>query len=188
MFRLAGKRSRTGNPIDENRAAILALSLYFGDQRIENVVGDVLSPDMRRKRRQTDHVRLVGRHDLVQHFVVSAGLALAGGAVVANAVGVAKEIEDSAGGSGFSFSDLAADRAGIRFARAAVATRDDAVRFQRRLSDLITEADIFPAVLDLPEGLSELEFKRRYGDTNSRAYGRIVAEIDRRIGNITLYR
>jgi hypothetical protein len=68
-------------------------------------------------------------------------------------------------------------------------TRDDAVRFQRRLSDLITEADIFPAVLDLPaEGLSESEFKRRYGDTNSRAYGRIVAEIDRRIGKITLYR
>jgi hypothetical protein len=188
LFRLAGERSRTGNPIDENRAAILALSLYFGDQRIENVVGDVLGADMRRKRRQTDHVRLDGRHDLVQHFVVSAGLALASGAVVANAVGVAKEIADSAGGGGFSFTDLAADRAGIRFARAAVVTRDDAVRFQRRLSDLITEADIFPAVLDLPEGLSESEFKRRYGDTNSRAYGRIVAEIDRRIGKITLYR
>lgn len=187
LFRLAGKRSRTNNPIDENRAAILALSLYFGDQRIENVVGDVLSADMRRKKRQTEHVRLDGRHDLVQHFVVSAGLALAGGAVVANAVGVAKEVADSAGGSGFSFTDLAADRTGIRFARAAVATRDDAVRFQRRLSDLITEADIFPAVLDLPEGLSEPEFTRRYGDTNSRAYGRIVAEIDRRIGNITLY-
>jgi hypothetical protein len=58
LFRLAGERSRTGNPIDENRAAILALSLYFGDQRIENVVGDVLGADMRRKRRQTDHVRL----------------------------------------------------------------------------------------------------------------------------------
>jgi hypothetical protein len=188
LFRLAGERSRTGNPIDENRAAILALSLYFGDQRIENVVGDVLGADMRRKRRQTDHVRLDGRHDLVQHFVVSAGLALASGAVVANAVGVAKEIADSAGGGGFSFTDLAADRAGIRFARAAVVTRDDAVRFQRRLSDLITEADIFPAVLDLPEGLSESEFKRRYGDTNNRAYGRIVAEIDRRIGKITLYR
>ena len=60
-------------------------------------------------------------------------------------------------------------------------------RFQRRLSDLMTEADIYPAVQDLPEGLSAPEFKRRYGDTNSRAYSRLVAEIDRRIGKITLY-
>ncbi len=107
--------------------------------------------------------------------------------MVANAVGVAKEIKDSGGANGFSFSDLAADRAGVQFARAAIASRDEAVRFQRRLSDLITEADIFPAVQDLPEGLSAPEFKRRYGDTNSRAYSRLVAEIDRRIGKITLY-
>ncbi len=187
LFRLAGERSRTGSPIEENRAAILALSLYFGDHRIENVVGDVLTADMRRKNRNTNHVKLDGRHDFVQHFVISAGLALAGGAVVANAVAVAKEIKDSAGSSGFSFTDIAADRAGISFARAAIASRDNAVRFQHRLSDLITEADIFPAVRDLPEGLSEPEFKRRYGDVNSRAYNRLVAEIDRRIGKITLY-
>ncbi len=187
LFRLAGKRSKTGNPIEENKAAILALSLYFGDRRIERIAGDALKPDMRRKKRHTDHVKLDGRHDFVQHFVVSAGLALAGGAVLADAVGVAKEVEDSTGASGFSFTDLAADRAGVRFARAAIASRDDAVRFQSRLSDLITEADIFPAVRDLPEGLSEPEFKRRYGDTSSRAYNRLVAEIDRRIGKITLY-
>ena len=187
LFRLAGKRSKTGNPVEENRAAILALSLYFGDQRIERVVGDILGAEMRRKIRRTEHVRLDGRHDFVKHFVVSAGLVLAGGTVVATAVGVAKEIKDSGGANGFSFSDLAADRAGVQFARAAIASRDEAVRFQRRLSDLITEADIFPAVQDLPEGLSAPEFKRRYGDTNSRAYSRLVAEIDRRIGKITLY-
>ncbi len=187
LFRLAGERSKTGNPIEENKAAILALSLYFGDRRIERVADDTLKPDMRRKKRHTNHVRLDGRHDFVQHFVVSAGLTLAGGAVLADAVGVAKEVEDSTGESVFSFTDLAADRAGVRFARAAIASRDDAVRFQSRLSDLISEADIFPAVRDLPEGLSESEFKRRYGDTSSRAYNRLVAEIDRRIGKITLY-
>jgi hypothetical protein len=188
LFRLAGERSKKSSPIEENRAAILAMSLYFGDRRIENVVGDVLSANMRRKNQRVEHVRLDGRHDFVQHFVISAGLALASGAVVANAVGVAKEIEDSEGSSGFSFTDLAADRAGVQFARSAVASRDKAVRFQRRLSDLITERDIFPAVRDLPEGLSGSEFKRRYGDTNSRAYSRLVAEIDRRIGKINLYR
>ena len=187
LFRLVGERSKTGNPIEENKAAILALSLYFGDRRIERVAGDALKPDMRRKTRHTDHVKLDGRHDFVQHFVVAAGLALVGGSVLADAVGVAKEVEESTGASGFSFTDLAADRAGVRFARAAIASRDGAVRFQSRLSDLITEADIFPAVRDLPEGLSEPEFKRRYGNTNSRAYNRLVAEIDRRIGKITLY-
>jgi hypothetical protein len=42
-------------------------------------------------------------------------------------------------------------------------------------------------VRDLPEGLSRQEFKRRYGNVDSRAYNRIVAEIDRRIGKISLY-
>ncbi len=187
LFRLAGQRSKKGNPIEENKAAILALSLYFGDRRIEHVAGNTLKPDMRRKKRHTDHVKLDGRHDFVRHFVVSAGLVLAGGAVLADAVGAAKEAEKPAGASGFSFTDLAADRAGAQFARAAVASRANAVRFQSRLSDLITEADIFPAVRDLPEGLSEPEFKRRYGNTSSRAYNRLVAEIDRRIGKIILY-
>ncbi len=187
LFRLAGERSKTNNPIEENKAAILALSLYFGDRRIDSVASAALNPNVRRKKRLTSHVRLGGRHDFVQHFVVSAGLAVAGGAVLADAVGVAKEVEDSTGSSGFSFPDLAADRAGVQFARAAVVSRGGAVRFQRRLADLITEADIFPAVRDLPEGLSEPEFKRRYGNTNSRAYNRLVAEIDRRIGQITLY-
>jgi len=184
LFRLAGERSKTGNPIKENTAAILALSLYFGDQRIERVAADALKADMRRKKRHTDHVKLDGRHEYVQHFVVSAGLTLAGEAILADAVGASKKAE---GASGFSFTDLAADRAGVRFARAAVASRDNAVRFQVRLSGMITEADIFPAVRDLPEGLSEPEFKRRYGNTSSRAYNRLVAEIDRRIGKISLY-
>ena len=187
LFRLAGERSKTGNPIMENKAAILALSLYFGDQRIERVAADALKPDMRRKKRHTDHVRLDGRHQFVQRFVVSAGLTLAGEAVLADAVDTSKEVEGSTGPNGFSFTDLAADRAGVRFARAAIASRDNAVRFQSRLSDLITEADIFPAVRDLPEGLSEPEFKRRYGNTSSRAYNRLVSEIDRRIGKISLY-
>jgi hypothetical protein len=188
LFRLASERSKTRNPIEENKAAILALSLYFGDQRIERIAADALKPDMRRKKRHTDHVKLDGRQEFVRHFVVSAGLTIAGGAVLADAMGDENKGTVPAGDDSFSFTDLAADRAGVRFARAAVSSRDNAVRFQSRLSDLITEADIFPAVRDLPEGLSEIEFKRRYGTTSSRAYNRLIAEIDRRIGNISLYR
>src|SRR5262249_40587622 len=51
-----------------------------------------------------------GRHDLAQHFWVSAALTALWGAKQAEAAGVLKEWLDSAeGGSGFSFADLAAD-------------------------------------------------------------------------------
>jgi uncharacterized protein YfiM (DUF2279 family) len=58
---------------------------------------------------------LLGRYDSAQHFVISAALAAWAGEPAANAIGVYKEIDDSRRGSGFSFADLAADRAGTRF-------------------------------------------------------------------------
>ena len=64
-----------------------------------------------------------GRRDLAQHFAVSAALAVLVGPQAAEQVGVAKEISDSRGGSGFSFSDLLADIAGIEFASAIVTGR-----------------------------------------------------------------
>ena len=45
-----------------------------------------------------------------------------------------------------------------------------------------------PPVLDLPEGLTESEFKQRYGDRQSAAFKQVLAEIDRRIERIPLYR
>ena len=50
--------------------------------------------------------------DLAQHFIVSAVIAAAGGTPIAAAAGVYKELNDARDGSGFSFSDIAADRAG----------------------------------------------------------------------------
>src|SRR5262245_19761065 len=57
------------------------------------------------------------RHDLCQHFTVSAALTAVGGAKAAEAAGLLKELLDAEpGGSGFSFADLAADLSGIAFA------------------------------------------------------------------------
>ena len=58
---------------------------------------------------------LNGRHDSAQHFVISAALAAWAGEPVAEAIGLYKELDDARRGSGFSFADLAADRAGTRF-------------------------------------------------------------------------
>ena len=60
---------------------------------------------------------LAGRRDLLQQFIVSAGLRVLAENGVPMAIGEFKELLDSrSGGSGFSFVDLAADRAGLRFA------------------------------------------------------------------------
>ena len=44
-------------------------------------------------------LRLAGRHDLAQHFIVSAVIAAAGGTPIAAAAGVYKELSDARDGS-----------------------------------------------------------------------------------------
>jgi hypothetical protein len=58
---------------------------------------------------------------------------------------------------------------------------------QSALAGGATETDFFPRVSDLPEGLSGAEFKKRFGDVNSKAYASILQLIDARIGAIALY-
>lgn len=188
VFALAAQRSRDRDAAVENRAAVLALAIYFGDPRIERFVGDVRTGDLRARQPRIDHVRLAGRHDLAQHFLVSAGLAIVGGRSLADVVGVDKEFDNIDAAGGFSFADLAADRAGIRFAEGTTASTADAQRLQRRLLAGLKEQDLFPPVDDLPEGLTRARFENRYGANTGGAYGRIVAEIDRRIESLPLYR
>jgi hypothetical protein len=187
LFRLAKQRSETHDPVRENEAVVLALAIFFGDGRFEKFVGEVRTPEMKSRRRKIDHVRLNGRHNFVQHFTISAGLAITGGGGGANIIGELKEVQDSGKASGFSFTDLAADRVGIRFAEGAVSSERGARRFQDRLGAATSEAAFFPVFTDLPEGMSRAEFKRRYRDTDSAAYQRVIAEIDRRIDKTRLY-
>jgi hypothetical protein len=188
VFALARVRSETGDPVAENRGAILALAMYFGHSDFERLIGKVRTGKFRKHRPRTRHVRLAGRNDLVRHFTVSAGLVLLGGGAVADLIGEAKEVTDSNSGSGFSFADLAADRAGVRFAESAVASTASARRLQAALSRPVTEAYLFPRALDQPEGMNERAFRRQYGDINHPDYDRLVAEIDRRIAALPLYR
>lgn len=188
LFELASLRSALADPVEENRALILALAMAFGDERFERLVGPVSTGDLEDADIDARRVRLEGRHDWVQHFVVSAGIAVAGGRAIADVAGVAKEIADTDGPSGFSFTDIAADRAGVRFAEAATASVGAARRVQRALANSPRESDFFPRVGDLPEGLSEGQFKARYGDVNTQAYAAVIGEIDGRIARLALYR
>lgn len=188
LFAVAEERSKTRSPVDENRAAILALAMYFGDSRFEVLLRDVKTSDIGDGDYDTGNVKLEGRHDWVQHFTTTAGIQVAAGSGISNLIGEAKEISDADGPSGFSFTDLAADRAGVRFAEVATKSEDSARKLQRTLSDGARESEFFPKVSDFPEGLSETTFKTVYGDIDTPSYNAMLRQIDRRIESVTLYK
>ncbi|MCW5623993.1 MAG: hypothetical protein KIT73_04650 [Burkholderiales bacterium] len=96
--------------------------------------------------------------------------------------------EDSRGGSGFSFNDLAADRAGTRLGERASIDTASARKLQQTLTAGLLETDIMPATADLPEFMQAAEFKRRYGGVGAPEYERMRADIERRIAALPLYR
>jgi hypothetical protein len=188
VFALARERSATRSPADENRAAILALAMYFGDSRFELLLRDVKTGDIDDGDFENSKVKLERRHDWVQHFTTTAGIQVAAGSGISNFIGEAKEISDADGPSGFSFTDIAADRTGVRFAEVATGSDASARSVQDKLSASPRESDFFPRVGDLPEGLSEGEFKAVYGDVDTPKYNALVSQIDKRIETIELYR
>ena len=95
---------------------------------------------------------------------------------------------DAEGPSGFSFTDIAADRAGVRFAEVATASERSARKLQDTLAGSQAERDFFPKVGDLPEGLSEADFKSAYGDLDTETYNAMIRAIDNRIAKVALYK
>jgi hypothetical protein len=187
LFAVAQERSQSGDPIEENRALILALAMYLGDSRFQKLLSNVKTDDVSDGGFDTSAVKLERRHDWVQHFTTTAAIQVAAGSSISNFIGEAKEVKDADGPSGFSFTDLAADRAGVRFAEVATASEASARALQSALAAGAKETDFFPRVGDLPEGLSDAEFKANYGDVDSQAYGAMVRQIDSRIAKIALY-
>lgn len=184
----ASMRQPERSAVAENRALIWALAIYFSNGMFEALVGDLVSSE-RRLARSPYGVTLGGRRDLMQHFLYSAAIALATEQGVGIAAGEFKELLDSGnGGSGFSFADLAADRAGIRFATAMTASEKLALQLQQNLVYHNNEDVFFPDISGLPEDLGEEAFQRRYGHTESDRYRQQVDTIDRRIGRLLAYR
>ncbi|MFQ5770690.1 MAG: hypothetical protein ACE5HX_09145, partial [bacterium] len=188
LFRLAYQRSVDADPADENHAAIMALSMFVGNYRFERLIGPVRTEEMKSYRLKTRNVVLHGRQDLRLHFIISAGLKLLADSGISYAVGEFKELMDAAdGGSGFSFVDLAADRAGVRFAEVATDRSGGARRLQLLLAGATRENMFFPAVDDLPEGLSQNEFEELYGNVENADYRALLHQIDHRINHLPAY-
>ena len=183
----AAKRSTGGSAMAENRAAIWALSIYYSNGGFEALIGKLVS-SQRELVRSPSVMTLAGRGDLVAHFLSSAAIALASQQGISVAVGEFKELLDSGdGGSGFSFADLAADRAGIQFVSLATASEAQARQVQEQLMLNASEASFFPDISGLAEGLDENQFRQQYGDVESQRYRQQVELIDQRIARTLIY-
>jgi hypothetical protein len=182
----AEARERTsgdGDAAAENRAAIIALMLYAQGVDVRRFLDE---PADARYRARARALTLQGRTDLAHHFLISAGIAAAGGSRLADAVGLFKELDDSRSGSGFSFTDLAADRAGVRFAESA--TGPKAARVQRQLAEASAESTFAPPIRDLPEFMPEAQFVQRFGGVDTPRYREVAEEIERRIDALDIHR
>jgi hypothetical protein len=169
-------RAMGDNAAEENRAALTAIAAYLSGISLTKL----LDGDSRSTRRAPRVLlSLHGRRDFAEHFVISAAITVNGGSRLASAIGLVKEEEDASLGSGFSFTDLAANRAGVQLGTRA--TDEAAERVQARLAAARDDSDLLPDFRDLPEFMPQAEFERRFGPIGSTRYHQVIARIDARL-------
>ncbi|HTO48369.1 MAG TPA: hypothetical protein VML91_12090 [Burkholderiales bacterium] len=184
LLQLAAERSADTDAAAENRAAIFVLAVYASGKGLAAAIPAAADWPRAAGRKVT----LGGRVDFAQHFAISAALAAGAGGPFADAVGIYKEVDDSRRGSGFSFADIAADRAGARFGEAATTSAASARKLQALARGGLRESDVMVAAGDLPESMPEADFKRRFGGVDAPAYSRMIGEIDARVAALPAHR
>lgn len=129
---------------------------------------------------------LRGRVDFAQHYLLSAWLASQAGGRLTNALGQFKEVLDvlpGAGGSGYSFNDIAADLAGSRLGQQA---RLKPTHLQTLATSLRKDGDWMPEVVDLPEYLKAEQMERQFGRPGDPAYDRMWGLIQERVAKLAV--
>jgi len=184
LFELAYQRSTLETAIDENRVVISAINDYVNQQETQKLLA---IPESAPSAGQQYAAFLYKRIDLAQHFIGSAALTASVNKQAAQLAGEEKELSDAQGGSGFSFIDLAADKAGTRFGEMATSSPENARKMQKAMSGIKDYSDFMPDPRDLPEHMNEADFKRRFESVNSPVYQEISKQIDVRIAATPIY-
>jgi len=189
--RAAEQTGPDGDAVFENRAALVALGVVIGHAQTQRLTGTLLDQPGQiawaGALAATVHVR--DRNDWARHFAISALLTAAGNAALSDAVGLFKEeIDSAAGGSGFSFADLLADRAGTRLAARATAGVEEARRVQHILRAVTDPAVFFPEAGDLPEGIPDAQLQSEYGGVGGEKYRAIMRSIESRLDQTPVLR
>ncbi len=181
-FSLAQERSKYNDPVEENTAVLWALAIKFGDYHFASLMG------LKANKSYSAVPTTRGRVDLTQHFIYSAILDQLGDLDVGLAIGEAKELLDSLkGGSGFSFSDLAADKAGLKISHFSTSNKNNALYTQKLLANVTTEDAYFPFIHDLPDGFKDKDYQKVISSIESKNYRYVETEIDKRINKLAVY-
>lgn len=161
----------------DNRARLVAVAMITGARDAGGLAG-VSEAALARCHAPANPIMLLGRVDLARHVALSAAIAVTVNRDFSRRMGVWKEIADSnPNGSGFSFVDLSADRAGLALAQSL--SNPETSRATAKHLQTITDEELLPiAALAFAEGMSEQDFRARYVSTQSKDYAEMVARID----------
>ncbi|MDD2800488.1 MAG: hypothetical protein PHE96_03440 [Methylococcales bacterium] len=181
LFALAYQRSTLENAIEENRIVIFTINDYV-NKGIMSKSSPVISASQKHY-----PAYLYKRVDLAQHFIGSAAITASANGQISKLVGEEKELSDAKVGSGFSFIDLTADKAGTRFGEMATASATSARKIQQAVAQINDYKDFMPDPRDLPEHMNEEEFRQRFNSINSPEYQEISKLIDARIAALAIY-
>lgn len=184
LLQVAANRADNSNLETEYKNALWALAVAFASKRFIYYANPGVKlhqvPNM-------PPMLLNGRRDLTLHFLYSAVLQMLGNTQLSQQIGNLKEIMDAdrdSGGSGFSFVDLAADRAGTHFAEHLPSITPQQLN---RFNSLTFEQAIMPPTQDLPEGLTEQQLQQQLGGYNGAGFKQLEQEITGRINALKLY-
>lgn len=183
LFKIAAQRSSLQNATTDNIAIIYAVSSYVNHNDMPFYLA--IKPAIN----QTvfEPVYLYKRTDQAKHFMLSAVLTISGGTQLADIMGQEKELRDAQTKSGFSFIDLAADRAGMKFSQQAIQSPASAKALQNVMAHIKDYREFMPEVQDLPEKLTQTQFSQRFDGIGSPSYKAIMQQIDDRIMQLPLY-
>ncbi|QDU87791.1 hypothetical protein Pla175_11580 [Pirellulimonas nuda] len=169
--------------VDGPKAFLTAVGLGLGDAKLVARLPAAMGGRELGRAQLLGEPTLAGRRDLAQHFFVSAMVVANAGATAANAAGLAKEQSDSNGGSGFSFVDLAADRAGVRFAEAVLSGRLPLAR----VAGGFRAGMFMPDTTGLAEGLQAEAFEEQFGGVDDERFRAAQQDIEARINKLPPY-
>lgn len=182
LFARASERAaRGGDLLTEQRSALLVLTLHVTGRSPATLLPE--AADWPAAPRTV--LTLRGREDMAQHYLGSALIAAWAGGQWAQVIGLSKEMRDARSGSGFSFTDLLADRAGTRLGERIAAGHAEPAK---RLAGGLNVDALLPPLDGLAEFMPEAEFVRRFGGVGAPGYRAVLADIDARIAALELYR
>ncbi|MGY6412350.1 MAG: hypothetical protein ACXIUV_15165 [Alkalilacustris sp.] len=184
---LAATEADPGAAAEDFAAAFFALARLCGAREFLRHVG--YGPQALSDRADAGAcagLTLAGRTDLREHFVTSAAIKAASNSGFAVSVGEFKELHDAIpGASGFDFTDIAGNQAGIRLVDLFMG--QPPATWPGLIARLTDEAAFFPDLADIPRAMSRTSFEARFGTIDSPAYRAMLARIDARIDRTALH-